>query len=275
MFRSLLTIGIVAVVLSACSNNASQTSTAAGSNGALNISGSTALLPLVKQAAQRYAGEHGDVKVSVSGGGSRVGLTQALEKAVDIGDSDIVPGKDQTALLDHKVAVVSFAVIANPSAGIKNLSKQQLIAIFTGKVTDWKQAGGSGGKITIINRPKSSGTRAVFVANVLENQQPTAEGLTQDSSGTVVTTVGQTPGAISYVSTGYLKRANVTSVSIGGVAPTDANVIAGRYPFWSYEHMVTYGEPSKAAADFIEYITKDRADLKQLGFLPVDAVKFK
>ncbi|MDQ6930443.1 MAG: phosphate ABC transporter substrate-binding protein [Candidatus Eremiobacteraeota bacterium] len=271
MLRPNLSLFLAAAFLAACSNNANGSAT--GSNGAVNVSGSTALLPLVKQAAQRYQAEHSDVKISVSGGGSRVGLTQAMEKAVDIGDSDIPPGKEQTALLDHKVAVVSFAVVTNPSAGVKNLSKKQIADIFTGKITDWKQVGGSGGKITIINRPKSSGTRAVFVSVVLGNQQPTAEGLTQDSSGTVVTTVGQTPGAVSYVSTGYLKNANVTSVGIGGVQPTDANVMSGRYPFWSYEHMVTYGEPNKAAADFIDYVSKDRADLKQLGFLPANTVK--
>jgi phosphate transport system substrate-binding protein len=259
------------IVLSACSNASSDKSP--GGNAEITIAGSTALLPLVKQAAQDYQVAHSDAKISVSGGGSRVGLTQAEVKGVSIGDSDIAPGAEQKALVDHKIAVVTFAVAANPSAGVTNLTKKQIQDIFSGKITNWSAVGGKDEKITVINRARSSGTRAIFVSTLMNNVQPTENALTDDSSGTVVATAEQTPGAVTYVATAYLKNRKLTAVSIGGTPSTEAMVEGGKYPFWSFEHMVTNGAPPKAVADFIDYVANDKKVLKQLGFLPVAVVK--
>ena len=263
------------VLATACSSGTTQNASDANGNAKANltVAGSTALLPLVKQAAQDYQSAHPSVRISVAGGGSRVGLTQAAQKGVDIGDSDIAPGPGQPDLVDHKVAVVIFAVIVHPSTGITSLTKRQIGDIFAGKITNWKQVGGADRPVTLVNRPKSSGTRAVFVALLMGGQQPTETALTQDSSGTVVTTVAQTPGAISYVSTGYLRNAQVTAVKIDGTEPTSSAVRSGRYAFWSYEHMVTPGPPPKAVADFIAFVAGDRPLLHRVGFLARDEVK--
>ena len=245
-----------------------------GTGGTITIAGSTALLPLVKQAAADYQGQNSAAKISVSGGGSRVGITQATQKGVDIGDSDIA-APDQPSLVDHQVAVVTFGVVVNPKSNVKNLTKAQIHDIFTGKTQNFKAVGGADQAITIINRPRSSGTRAVFVQKLMNGTQPSESGLTQDSSGTVATMVGQTPGAISYLAMSYVKPDQQTAVSIDGVAPTVSNVVSGKYPFWSYEHMLTFGQPRKEVNDFIVYVTKDTALLKQLGFIPVSDMTVK
>jgi phosphate transport system substrate-binding protein len=259
---------------SSSSSSASPAAGGAGAAGSITAAGSTALLPLVKQAAVDYQAKHPDVKISVSGGGSRVGITQAAQKAVDLGDSDI-PAANQPDLVDHQVAVVSFGVVVNPKAGVKNLTTQQIRDIFSGRVTNFKQVGGADQAITIINRPRSSGTRAVFVKNVMGGQEPSENGLTQDSSGTVATMIAQTPGAISYLAMGYVKSGQQVAVSINGVAPTQPNVTTGKYPYWSYEHIFTNGQPSAQVADFINFIKTDSSLLAQLHFIPVGSMKVK
>jgi len=274
-----------ALVLAACgsgsSGNTSSANSAgspesnnapAGSSQSITIAGSTALLPLVKQASADYQAQHPNVKINVSGGGSRVGITQAAQGGIDIGNSDI-PAPDQPGLVDHRVAVVNFAVAVNPASGVTNLTKAQIASIFTGKVTNFSAVGGKNVQITVVNRPRSSGTRAVFVQKLMNGVQPLEGGLTQDSSGTVASIVQQTPGAISYVAKSYVKGPNIVPVSIDGVAPTDDNVLSGKYPFWSYEHMFTKGQPSKTAGDFISYVQNDSAALKQLGFIRVSDMK--
>lgn len=258
------------------SSSSTTTTTEGGSSGSakITVAGSTALLPVVKQAASEYQAKNSNVTISVSGGGSRVGITQAAQKAIDIGDSDI-PATGEASLVDHKVAVVTFGVVVNPQSNVKNLTTQQIKDIFSGKVKNFSEVGGANVPITIVNRPRSSGTRAVFVQTLMGGAQPSEQGLTQDSSGTVATIVGQTPGAISYVATSYVKPGKQVAVSIGGVPPDEANVTSGKYPFWSYEHMLTNGAPRKEVADFIDYVTKDEALLKQLGFLPVSSMKTK
>jgi phosphate transport system substrate-binding protein len=104
-------------------------------------------------------------------------------------------------------------------------------------------------------------------------QQPTESGLTQDSSGTVATMISQTPGAVSYLAMSYVKPGRQVAVSIDGVVPTAANVESGKYPFWSYEHMLTNGQPSAQVADFINFVKADTQLLAQLGFIPVSAMK--
>ncbi|HEY8314882.1 MAG TPA: phosphate ABC transporter substrate-binding protein [Candidatus Baltobacteraceae bacterium] len=257
---------------SSSSTSATSSSTGGSPSGDITVAGSTALLPLVKQAAVDYQTKNPNVKISVTGGGSRVGIAQSAQGGVQIGDSDI-PAPNEPSLVDHEVAVVSFGVVVNPQAGVKNLTTSQIRDVFTGKTTNWKQVGGADQKITIVNRPSSSGTRAVFVKNVMGGTQPSASGLTQDSSGTVATIVGQTPGATSYLAMGYVRPGSVTAVSIDGVSPSVANVTSGKYPYWSYEHMLTKGKPGKTVADFIAYVANDKSLLTQLHFIPVSAMK--
>jgi phosphate transport system substrate-binding protein len=275
----LFVIAGLASPLAACSQKSgtSASTTAESSTGAapagagITVAGSTALLPLVKQAAVDYQAKNPNAKISVSGGGSRVGITQAAQKGVDIGNSDI-PAPDEPSLVDHEVAVVPFAVVVNPASGVKNLTKAQIVQIFSGKVTNFKSVGGADQAITIINRPRSSGTRAVFVKTFMNGQQPTEGGSTQDSSGTVAAMVGQTPAAISYVAKSYVKPPLVAA-SVDGVAATDDNVKSGKYPFWSYEHMFTNGQPSKDVADFIDFVKNDKTALTALGFIPISEMK--
>lgn len=274
-FAMATVLALIACSSGSNSNNSSSsgaTNTRGGYPQPITIAGSTALLPLVKQAAADYQKKNPTVKISVSGGGSRVGITQAAQGGIDIGNSDI-PAPNEPGLVDHRVAVVNFSVVVNPASGVTNLTKAQIASIFTGKVTNFSAVGGKNVQITVVNRPRSSGTRAVFVQKLMNGAQPLETGLTQDSSGTVKSIVEQTPGAVSYVANGYVKGPNIVAVSIDGVAPTNDNVTSGKYPFWSYEHMFTKGQPTKSAADFIAFVQNDSTALKQLGFIKVSELK--
>ena len=259
---------------SAAAGGAASAAPGAGQGSSITIAGSTALLPLVKQASQDYQSKNSQAKVSVSGGGSRVGITQAAQKGVDIGDSDI-PAPDQPALVDHQVAVVQFDVVVNPASGVKKLTSAQVQQIFSGKTTNFKDVGGKDQAITIINRPRSSGTRAVFVQKFMSGQQPIEGGATQDSSGTVASIVGQTPGAISYLAHSYVKGGQIVALSIDGVDATPDNVKSGKYKFWSYEHMFTDGPPRPEVNAFINFVKTDTSAIDALGFIPVGDMKAK
>lgn len=240
----------------------------------VSAAGSTALLPLVKEAATEYQQQHADVKINVSGGGSRVGLTQAASRSIDIGNSDIIaPGSMD--LVDHRVAVVGFAIIAHPEVGTDRLSAKQIRDIFAGRVRNWKQVGGADQNIVVINRPRSSGTRAVFTQTIMGMSKINESGLTEDSSGTVLTTVKSTPGAISYIAFSYVRDAGVTKIKVNGVPPTDENVRSGKYPIWSYEHMYTRGRANREAESFIAFIAGNRQLISKLGYISVSDMRVK
>lgn len=244
------------------SENASKASSGnTALSGSINISGSSALQPLAQEAADSFKKANPNVSITVNAGGSGTGLQNVSDKTVDIGDSDVFASEKlsadkASALVDHIVCVVGVAAVTNPDVGVTNITKQQLIDIFTGKITNWKDAGGKNQKIVIINRPKSSGTRALFKQYGLNGKdEKTGEALTEDNSGTLKQNVTQTSGAIAYLAFSYLTDNKVSTLSIDGVKPTYDNIYSGKYGIWGYEHMYTNGAPSEPAKSFINYFS--------------------
>lgn len=271
--------GAALLTLAACGSSSTSTSTGtSGLSGKIIAGGSTALQPLAQQGSTEFMTKNPNVQITVQGGGSGVGLTQTSEGSFQVGNSDIFAeeksGIDASALTDHKVAVVGFAPIINSKTSVDNLTKQQLIDIFTGKITNWKEVGGSNEKITVIGRTEGSGTRVNFDKYALDKATEVT-GPTQDASGSVVTMVVQTPGAISYVAFSYLTtNSNIKALSIDGVKPTDENVTTNAWKVWSYEHMYTNTKKETSAEkEFISYVTSDTADLKKLGYISVSDMK--
>lgn len=239
--------------------------------------GSTALLPMVKLAAQEYMAKHPGVTVNVSGGGSFVGLTQVAGGGVDIGNSDVPATEDllKAGLVDHQVAVAPFVLIVNPGVTVENLTQEQAIGIFTGRIRNWKEVGGADQPITIVHRPKSSGSRATIKKVVLQGQEFTDQAVIQDSNGLVKETVAKTAGAIGYIDAAYLDS-SVKALRYNGVAYSPEAVVAGRYPIYTFEHMYTKGEPKGAVKDFLDFILSpefQQNQVRKLGFIPVAEVK--
>ncbi|OIK15137.1 phosphate-binding protein [Bacillus sp. MUM 116] len=287
---SLVTIlAALMVVMAACGSNTPKDNQTAKNDGAkteqtkalsgsLVISGSTALQPLASAAAEDFMNENSKVSIQVNGGGSGTGLSQVAQGAVQIGNSDLFAeekGMDGSQLVDHKVAVVGITAAVNPKVGIKDIKKADLIKVFTGKITNWKELGGADQKITLVNRPDSSGTRAVFNKLALDGATP-AEGITEDASNTVKKIINETPGAIGYLAFSYLTDNTVTPLSIDGVSPTSENVTTGKFPVWAYEHAYTKGEPTRAAKAFLDYMMSDVVQtsiVTQQGYIPVTQMK--
>ncbi|WP_274649729.1 phosphate ABC transporter substrate-binding protein PstS family protein [Paenibacillus humicola] len=257
-------------------------------SGSILAAGSTALQPLAEQVSKEFMAEpdYSGITVQVQGGGSGTGLTQVAGGQVQIGNSDIFAEEkfkdadaDQAkALVDHTVAVVAMATVVNKDVTVDNLTKQQLVDIFTGKVTNWKDVGGPDEKITLVNRPSSSGTRATYEKFALGTKSEDIPGsIQEDASGTVKKLVSETKGAIGYLALSYLDD-SVKTVKYEGVDPTEDNVITGKYPVWAYEHMYTKGEPAPEVKAFLDYMMSDKiqnGDVVQLGYIPVTKMQVK
>lgn len=243
-------------------------------SGSITIVGSSALQPLVEAAAQQFTSMHPDAAIHVQGGGSGTGLSSISEGYVDIGNADLFAeekaGVDPSQLVDHKVAVTGMGPVTHPDTGVANISHEQLIDIFTGKVKNWKEVGGKDEEIVIIHRAKGSGTREVFEQIGLKEAEP-APGMEQDSSGTVRKIVSETPGAISYLSFSYFDD-SVIALAIDGIEPTLENVSTNYWKIWAYQHMYTNGEPTGLTKSFLDYMLSDEVQeglVPEMNYLPV------
>lgn len=248
-------------------------------SGTVTAVGSTALQPLVEEAAKQFMGKNPKLLMTVQGGGSGTGLSQVSSGAANIGNSDIFAeeksGIDASKLVDTKVCVVGMATVVNPKITVDNLTKKQLIDIFTGKVTNWNEVGGPDQKIVVINRAKGSGTRATFKSFALDGKEETTGGMEIDSSGQVKKTVSETPGAISYLALSYVDN-SVKSIKLDGVAPTEEDITSGKYPVWAYEHMYTLGQPTGNVKAFLDYMLTNEVQntlVPKLGYIPATKMK--
>ena len=278
---------MVAGALTACgSSAASDDGSAAGSGaanaeeltGSITAAGSSALKPLADDAADAFNEKYPDVNITIDAGGSGEGLKQVSEGTVNIGNSDVeaaekLDAAKASALVDHRVCVVTMAPIVNRSVtagGVKDLTTQQHTDIITGQITNWKEDGGADEAIDLVTSHESSGTRAKFKKYAIGGAaEASNKSMETDDSGVLLKNVKDTKGAIGYVALSYLvSNPGVDTLSLNGVAPTLENTYAGKYPVWTYEHMYTKGEPDKTAKTFLEYIMSDEygKKMESLGY---------
>jgi len=232
-------------------------------NGSITASGSTALQPLVEAAGKAYMAACPGATIQVQGGGSGTGLTQVLQGAVQIGDSDVTAESklqpaDAATLVDHVVASQGWVMVVNQSVtGLTNLTTDQAKQIWTGAITNWKDVGGPNQQIVLILRPQSSGTRATFKQIVLGGAaEASGQALTEDSNGAVTTAVQGTPGSTSVIGFAYYQqnKSGLTGLQLDGVDATVANLGNGTYKLKAQGNLYTKGQPDGLTKAFLDYM---------------------
>lgn len=131
------------------------------------------------------------------------------------------------------------------------------------------------GPISVVSREDGSGTRSAFVeiVDVMKdkNDMTVQTAIIQNGTDAVMTTVGNTPDAIGYISLGSLND-TVKAVKIEGVEATDQNIIDGKYPIARPFNIATKGEPSELAQYFIDFImSKEGQEIAGDGYIAVDS----
>lgn len=245
--------------------------------GTVSASGSTALLPLLKPAQEEFQKKNPKVTVNIAGGGSFTGQNQVAAGSVNIGNSD-VPLQDNLkdkGLVETPIVGIPFVFIVNPDVTVENLTQQQYVDIFTGKITNWKEVGGKDEKITIIHRAKSSGSRGAITDIVLKGAAFTDNAVIQDSNGAVRSAIASTPGAIGYVDAAYVDQ-TIKPLAYNGEKYSIDSVANGKYPVFTFGRMFTKGQPTGAIKAFIDYVlSKDFQDayVEKNGFVPIAKIK--
>ncbi len=241
----------------------------------ITMSGSTTVQPLAEKLSEAYMTDHTNVRIDVQGGGSSVGVKAAGQQTADIGmasrevkDSEFTefPGINVFA-----VARDGIAIVANPDVSVDNLTIEQIKSIFGGTITNWNEVGGDDADIVVASREEGSGTRAAFEEMVLgEDVLMTEYAILQPSNGSIRTTVSTTPYSIAYLSFGYLDE-TVKTISVEGVAPTEANASNGSYPVVRPLNMITFGEPTGGLKAFIDFMLSEagQAIVVEEGYLSV------
>lgn len=250
---------------------------------AQRIKGSDTLLPLSQSLSESYMDENPSAVITVTGGGSGVGISALLEGTTDIAMSSrrikfTEKMKMSKAGIDVQETVVAYdalAVIVNPANPVGQLTREQLEGIFRGKIKNWKEVGGDDVKIVVYSRETSSGTYEFFKESVLHNKNYMAGVLSMPATGAVIQSVRQTRGAIGYVGLAYLNRyVKALAVSYGDeagyVLPSVETALAGEYPVVRPLYYYYDSRSAGQVRPFLEYLASEegREKMLKLGFIP-------
>lgn len=244
-----------------------------GEKGALKIAGGTAHIPVVKEAAKHIMTYNPDIQISIAGGGSGVGIKQVGEGLIDIGNSGRKPTDDEIERYNLKMfkwAIDGVGIVVNPENSVTALTKAQTGDVFAGKITNWKELGGTDKPINVYTRDEASGTRAVFWKKALGKGDITSKANFVVSNGAMKSAVAQDPYAIGYVSVGHIDK-SVTPVAFEGTPPTLENVKTGKYTIARGLYSNTKGEPTGLAKKMIDYLLSPEGQeiVSAKGFVPV------
>lgn len=238
--------------LSACGQQAPEQQ--ASLSGDIKISGSTSVQPLAEELAQAFMKEHPQVSITVTGGGSGVGIKDAAEGKVNIGNSSrALKDSDPQGLIGTIIAKDAVVVAVHPKNTVKELNKQQVKDIYTGKITNWQEVGGPNAPINVNSRTAPSGTFDFFSEEFLDKEKVTSTAKHHATNGLVRQAVAANENAIGFISMGYMDN-TVKAPLMEGVAPNMENAKNGTYHFVRPFVMVTKGEPTGLAKSFLDFV---------------------
>jgi phosphate transport system substrate-binding protein len=241
------------------------------------VEGSTTVLPIAQRAAEEYMNANAGTDISVRGGGSGVGITSLIEGTCDIGDSSraikdeelekaVGRGREPKA---NVIAMDGIAIIVNSANSIEELSKKQLKDIYTGKISDWSQVGGTQEKIVVVSRDSASGTYEAFGELALDKAKVRPDALMEASNQAVASVVEKTPGAIGYVGLAFMSGVKV--IKLDGVAASKATVLSKEYKLSRPLFMYTNGKPSGLTKAFIDFVLSDQGQklVEEEGYVSI------
>lgn len=259
-----LLIGVLLIgILSGCARPTDTNEGGAQGGRSITVNGSTSVQPLAEELAQAFKAKDPNVTIDIQGGGSGVGIKSAMDGVVDIGMSSRELKTEEKSLKEFKLAIDGIAVIVNPANGINDLSMEQIRKIYSGEISDWSEAGGKAGKITIVTREEGSGTRGAFIEltglEVKEGDKKVdktvTSAITQGSTGAVMTTVSGDPNAIGFASYGSVRdNTDIKLISVDGQVCSEENLYSGSYKISRPFLMLTKADPTGLSKDFLDYV---------------------
>lgn len=227
----------------------------------LNIAGSSSVAPLIEAECKNYL-RIKNIQVDVQSIGSSAGIKAALDGTAEIGmSSRNLTNEESKELNQYKIAIDCIAIIINPENSVKDLSNEEVLKIFKGEITNWKEVGGKNAPIVVISREEGSGSRGAFEEIIgleekngnLKKSLLSKKAIITDGNGSVKQNIALKPNGIGYVSVGTVDE-SVRKLSINGLAPCIENIKNGRYLIVRPFILITKKEVQGDAKIFIDYL---------------------
>ncbi|MFA7555912.1 MAG: phosphate ABC transporter substrate-binding protein [Spongiibacteraceae bacterium] len=231
---------------------------AQANNKSLILTGSSTIAPLAMEIAKRYESQHPGVRIDVQMGGSSRGINDARLGLTDIGMVSRALKPTEQDLTAFLIAMDGIGIILHKSNEVNTLSDAQIIDIYTGKINNWQQLGGSDLPITVVNKAEGRSTLELFLKHfTLKNSQIKAQVVIGENQQGIKTVAGN-PNAIGYVSIGTAEYEQTLGTAIkllpmAGQIATVESVAKGYYPLSRQLNLVVNATPTGLLRRFIDF----------------------
>lgn len=273
---TLLLACVLSLSLVGCGNSETQgESTKANVSGKVVLEGSTSMEKLMNALKEAIREDYPELSLEPQFTGSGSGIKAVASGKVDIGNSSRALTDEEKAqgIEENVVALDGIAMITEKSNTVKNLTKQQLADIYTGKIKNWKEVGGADQKIVVVGREAASGTRGAF-EEILDIKDKCQYANELNETGAVVAKVQETKGAIGYVSLDIVEdsKDKVNTLQLDGITASESTILDGSYQLQRPFVMATKGkieEQSEQVQAVFNFINseKGQAVIKQVKLI--------
>lgn len=238
----------------------------------ITLTGSSTIAPLAAEIARMFEKKHPGVRVDVQTGGSSRGIADARRGLADIGMVSRNLKKEENDLKGYRIALDGVAIILHRDNPVKNMSEQQIVAIYTGKIKNWSEVGRPSQKITVVNKAEGRSTLELFLHHFkIKSDEIRADIIIGDNQQGILT-VASDPFAIGYVSIGtaeyeFNRGTSIRLLPMNGVLPSLENVKNGKFPLSRPLHFVTKGEIKPSVKAFLDFaMSSEVNDLVETQF---------
>lgn len=246
-------------------------------SGAINLGGSTSVENVIVASIDEFTAQNPDVTGKYDATGSSVGIKNATDGTYHLGfSSRELKSEEETGMSQKTFALDGIAVALNPGNTVANLTLAQLLGIYTGKITNWKDVGGKDAKIVVVSREAGSGTRSAFEELVkFKDEELTKDATIKDGNGNVATYIATEKNAIGYLSFVTLEenKGKINGIKVEGIDATVDNVLNKTYKL-SRPFIVTYKDANLNDAEktFVDFLMSDDGQtiVKEKGAISIN-----
>lgn len=247
----------------------------------VRIAGSTTVLPLAEGGAEAFNAEQSDYKVTVTGGGTGVGIKNIAEGNSEIAmasrevtddEREKFGDKFQENLIGYDGIVIAVSREIY-DAGVTSLTREDVKGIYSGEISNWEKLGGPNEEILAIGREQGSGTRDTFNEEIMGDKSAETAGVSTvaGSNAEIKTGIIGSKQAIGYLGYSYVKDDSIGAIILDGVAPTEETIKDGSYELARKLYFYTYGDASAGSQAFIDFMlgSKGQEIATEYGFIPL------
>lgn len=224
----------------------------------LSMTGSSTVAPLALELGKRFEKLNAGTRVDVQSGGTSRGISDARSGLADIGLASRALNPDEKDLMAYTIALDGITIVLNKANPVTALSREQVVAIYTGKITNWKEVGGKSQSITVVSKAEGRSTLELFTKFYkLQNSDIKAQVIIGDNEQGIKVVAGN-PNAIDYVSIGTAEYdasegVPIKLLAVDGVPASIENVRKRTFPLMRELNLVTKSTPTGLSKRFIDF----------------------